>query len=42
MDVRRALTTGGMWALFSLAFVAVVREGIETALFLTARQMRRR
>jgi high-affinity iron transporter len=35
-DVQRAVTTGGVWALFSLAFVAVVREGIETALFLNA------
>lgn len=36
LDVRRAITTSSTWALFSLAFVAVVREGIETVLFLTA------
>ncbi len=35
-DVRRAVAEESTWALFSLAFVAVVREGIETVLFLTA------
>lgn len=34
--VNRATSTGGGRALFSLAFLAVVREGIELALFLTA------
>jgi high-affinity iron transporter len=34
--VSRATSTGGTRALFSLAFLAVVREGIELALFLTA------
>jgi high-affinity iron transporter len=35
-DVRQAVARGSGWALFGLAFVAVVREGIETSLFLTA------
>lgn len=35
-DARQAALGGGRWALFSLAFVAVLREGIELALFLTA------
>jgi len=34
--VNRAAATTGKRAMFSLAFVAVVREGIELALFLTA------
>ncbi len=34
--VRRAVFEGGQTALFSLAFLAVMREGIELALFLTA------
>ncbi len=34
--IRQAVDTGQDWGLFWLAFVAVVREGLETALFLTA------
>jgi high-affinity iron transporter len=36
LDVRRTAAVGSAWAMFSVAFVAVVREGIETVLFLTA------
>ena len=35
-DVEQAVTRPGSWGLFFLAFLAVVREGIETALFLGA------
>jgi high-affinity iron transporter len=35
-DVHRAAKGDSRWAIFSLAFVAVFREGIELALFLTA------
>jgi high-affinity iron transporter len=38
-NVRRAVGKSGVWALFSLAFVAVFREGTELALFLTATAM---
>ncbi len=34
-DVRSATSGHGRWALFSLAFFAVLREGIEIGLFLT-------
>jgi len=35
-DLKLAVEKGGGWAFFSLAFLAVIREGIELALFLTA------
>ena len=38
-DVKTALVRGGRWGLFAIAFFAVVREGVETALFLTAAAM---
>ncbi len=35
-DVRKALGMNSRWALFFLAFLAVIREGVELAIFLTA------
>ena len=35
-DIHTAATSGQMWALFGVTFLAVFREGVETALFLAA------
>lgn len=35
-QVQSAVTFGAVWGIFSLTFFAVVREGVETALFLSA------
>lgn len=35
-ELNKALTSGGGWAVAVVAFVAVIREGLETALFLWA------
>ena len=35
-DIEMAVSRGQNWALFGLTFLAVLREGVETALFLTA------
>lgn len=39
-DVKKAVLTNSGFALFSLAFVAVIREGVELAFFLTAASMK--
>ncbi|MGB9639367.1 MAG: FTR1 family iron permease, partial [Anaerolineales bacterium] len=35
-EVKEAVSSSSAWALFGIVFVAVLREGVELALFLTA------
>jgi high-affinity iron transporter len=39
IEVRSAAMRGHSWGLFGISFLAVLREGVETALFLTATAM---